>query len=98
MTLEQTIENMKVLIDDLSKENEELKTQVEALQLTINMSDESTKKAKEIIEQCGEAYAEYTVAIAEAKKAQEEYSAAVKELYILKKKYQKEMEKLIDEI
>lgn len=98
MNLEQTIENMKTLINDLSKENEELKAQVEALQLTIDMSKTSNDKAKELIEQCGKAFAEYNVAIAEARKAQKEYNDSIKELYILKKKYQKEMEQLIDEI
>ena len=98
MNEKQIIENMKQLIADLTKENEELKTQNEALQLTLNMSAKSEEKAKELIEQCGKAYADYQVAIADARQAQKEYNAAIKELYLLKTKYKKEMENLIDEI
>ena len=99
MNNEQKIANMSALIQQLSEENEQLKTDIAALKLTIELSeknyDGSLNRAKELIAQCTPLVDEYQEAIAGAKEAKSKYEAAAQELDALKNKYKKEMEKLI---
>lgn len=102
MDEKQIIDNMSKTIKVLSEENEELKTKVEALQLTTNLSENSYNatldKAKEMIVTCNELIAEYKEVISATNKAKEEYESAKKEFYRIKKEYQKKMEDIIKQI
>lgn len=102
MNNEQIIENMKKLIADLSAENEKLKTENEAMKLTLTLSEksyaESTQNAKELITACDTAISEYREAIDGAHQAKKEYEKAVREINILKKEYEIKMKDFFNQL
>ena len=102
MNSEEKILNMTKLIEDLSKENELLKEENQALKFTLDMYDKKYKDnldvANDIIDKCSKSKEEYMTAINEAHNAKKEYDEALRDMYLLKKKYQKEMKQFIDMI
>lgn len=102
MELQNKLDNAVTLIEQLNKENEELKQRAVNAELELSLYkknyDESMENVKLLIEKCGRAAAEYHESLDSVKKARKEYEAAIKEIYILKKKYKKKINKIIDEI
>lgn len=99
---EQIIENMKKVIDDLNKENEQLKEQVAELTLKLELVNSdysnSMEKAKNLIETCGNLIVQYNKSLAEVHEARDKYRTSTKEMAMLKKQYQKKMDDIIKQI
>lgn len=101
MDMNEKLSNASILIDQLNKENEELKRKNSELELKLTFQetdyDEVTEKARNIIETCERSMKEYKEATAAMNKAKEEYQAAIKEIYELKLKYKKAVKKIINQ-
>lgn len=102
MDEQEKILNMTKVINDLNKENEELKAQVAELLLKLELTETnysgSMEKAKKLIETCGDLIVQYNESLAEVHKARDKYKSSTKELAMLKKRYQKEMDDIIKQI
>lgn len=82
------MENLTQLINNLSSENEKLKTENKALQITLELSKNSDTKVKALMDKL-ERYAEqYKEAIDAANNAKKEYELAHQEAKILRKQYE----------
>lgn len=102
MDIKEQLSNATVLIEQLNKENEELKKKSidDELELSLCKSDydETLNHAKELIATCESVINEYRGLIYSLKKAKQEYDSSIKEIYKLKKRYKKELERLINQI
>lgn len=96
------LSNAAILIEQLNKENEELKEKSIGDELDLALFKDNYKetleRAEELIAVCGSVIREYQELIAEAKQAKYEYESAKKEIYKLKKQYKKKLEELINHI
>lgn len=101
MDMNEKLSNASILIDQLNKENEELKRLNSELELKLTLQetdyDDVTEKARNIIETCEKSMKEYKEATVAMNKAKEEYQAAIKEIYELKLKYKKTIKKMINQ-
>ena len=82
-------ENIKVLVEQLTKENEELKKYI------MTIEEQLCIYKKEFGD--GWVHAKlYNESIKELKKAKREYDEAKKEMLLIQDKYKKELDKLVD--
>lgn len=102
MDEKEKLSNAAILIEQLNKENEELKEKSIGDELDLALFKDNYKetleRAEELIAVCGSVIREYQELITEAKQAKYEYESAKKEIYKLKKQYKKKLEKLINHI
>ena len=83
--------NLEELVRVLSEENEQLKKEIIVLNERLSyFSEDEVRQAMHA--------KEFSKAIADAKAAKENYEEATKEIIIMKTKYQKEINDLIDNI
>lgn len=94
------IENLKATIEELYKENKELKEKVEAYEVSVKYQDdnyaETLEKAKQIMVACEQSKQLYETALKEYEDKINSYNVAIKEVYKLKQKYEQELNKMID--
>lgn len=102
MNNEEIIENMKKLIDTLSKENEQLKEDVASTQIELEIQKanykEITDKAKDLIFKCDKLSKEYNDALKDINSARKEYVSLISELKNIKKNYKKNVDNIIKQL
>ena len=102
MDVKEQLNNTAILIEQLNKENEKLKSKSidDELELALYKKDydETLEHARELISTCENVINEYRELIHYLKKAKQEYESSINDINKLKKQYKKEIEKIISQI
>lgn len=102
MDNEDKLKTMTVVIEDLNKENEDLKSRYAELSFEFDLykSDNKTsmEKAKEIIAECTALAKQYRDVIKELNDAKSQYEQALRDVKEIKEKYRKKVNQIINDI
>lgn len=102
MDNENKLKTMAIVIEDLNKENEDLRSRYADLRLEFDLykadNKDSMQKAKEMIVECSTLAEQYKNIIKELEIAKKQYRKALKDVNDIKDKYRGKVNRIIDDI